>query len=444
MPRRKKIISETPKKSDRFQAQLVRGMKDILPQDQGLWQALRDKARELGEAWGFGRIDLPILESTSLFERTVGATTDIVEKEMFSFIDKGGDSLTLRPEATASAARAYVEHGMLNLSQPVKLYYIGPMFRHERPQAGRFRQLHQIGYEIFGEAKPLVDAEIIILSWIFLQELGIDTQIQINSLACPDDREEYKRQLLDFLKPSKRFLCDDCQRRLVKNPFRVIDCKNENCQKIIANMPQMVDTLCGECKDHFSKILEYLEEVDVPFNLNPRIVRGLDYYTRTVFEVWPLEEETETSSVKTADVLGGGGRYDGLVELLGGQPTPGLGVALGMDRIVAKLRDKDITPVLRVKKPQVFLAQLGEGARKRALKLFADLRKTELRVQANFSKESLRNQLEIANRLEVKITLILGQKEVVDGTIIVRDMESGEQEVINQEKLISELEKRLA
>ncbi len=444
---------------------LVRGMKDILPVEQKYWSFLRSAADTISNAYSFERIDTPILEETSLFARSVGKGTDIVEKEMFSFIDQGGESLTLRPEATAPIARAYINHGMTNLPQPVKLWYMGMMFRRERPQAGRHREFHQYGAEIMGEAKPVVDAELILVAMRFLNELGIEARVEINSIGHSECRAAYKTNLVSYYRSKRAYICEDCKIRLQKNPLRVLDCKNSECQPVKAGAPQILDWICEECKDHFMRVLEYLDDADIPYVLNQHLVRGFDYYSMTVFEFYAKEkprteitspptigpaspagaegeslEEQETRTAQSA--LGGGGRYDGLIELLGGRPTPACGFAMGLERIINVIKERSL-PVPEIRKPAVFFAQLGVHARRRAMRLFEELRRAGISSAVNFSKESLKSQMELANNLGVRYVLILGQKEVLDETIILRDMESGVQEVLDQKKIVIELHKKL-
>ncbi|MFA4871482.1 MAG: histidine--tRNA ligase [Patescibacteria group bacterium] len=429
---------EPEKRSRKKELSTITGMRDILPQDQKYWEAVRNVAKAMALAYGYDQIDTPILEYTDLFIRGVGKQTDIVEKEMFSFIDQGGDNLCLRPEATAAVVRAYIQHGMLNQTQPVKFFYLGPMFRHEKPQSGRFRQLYQFGFEAIGEINPALDAQLILMGWNCLNELGLESLIQVNSIGCPECREKYKQELIKYYKSKSKLLCENCKKRLAKNPLRLLDCKEDGCRQLRDEAPQILDFLDEECKDHFMKVVEYLDELDLPYVLNPHIVRGLDYYTKTIFEYWAADD------IEGKSALGGGGRYDGLVETLGGrEQIPACGLAMGMDRMVAKLREKEIA-VPKPYKPDIFIAQLGEAAKKKALVLYEKLRKIEgLALAQAFYKDSLKSQLELANKLEVKFTLILGQKEIGDGTILFRDMEGGVQEVINFNKIEEELQARL-
>ncbi len=416
----------------------LRGMKDILPGEQRYWNLIRERSAFLANAYSYERIDTPILEDTKLFVRAVGKYTDIVEKEMFSFLDAGEESVTLRPEGTAPVVRAYINHGMLNLPQPVKLWYQGPMFRYVRPQAGSCRQFHQIGLEILGEAKPAADAELIFLAYTFCKELGLRVVIQVNSLGHPACREQYKNELVNYYRTKRSLLCDDCKRRLVKNPLRVLDCKEEKCQPVKQGAPQMVDMLCDDDRNHFMKVLEFLDEVDLPYQLNPYLVRGLDYNTRTVFEVFAQNPGDD----KLSDVaLGGGGRYDDLAELLGGRPTPAVGFALGVERLILALKEQNVS-LPEPKKPFVFLAQLGDHAKRKAFSLFEDIRAANIPATVNFAKDSLKLQMELAGKLGVRYTIILGQKEVLDGTVIFRDMDTGVQEVVDCRKVVETLQKK--
>lgn len=415
----------------------ITGMRDILPQDQKYWEKVRAAAKKISDDYGYDRIDTPILENVDLFARGVGANTDIVEKEMFAFVDQGGDHLVLRPESTASVVRAYIQHGLLNNPQPVKVFYVGPLFRHEKPQSGRYRQFFQFGFEAIGEENPAIDAQLILMGWNSLNDLGIESVIQVNSIGCPNCRDEYKKALVKYYKSHLKLLCENCKNRLIKNPLRLLDCKEDECRRLREDAPQILDYLDDVCKTHFMKVVEYLDELDLPYVINPYIVRGLDYYTRTIFEYW------STDDTEGKNALGGGGRYDGLVKLLGGrEETPACGLAMGMDRIVAKMREKNIE-VLEPK-IDVFIAQLGDAAKKKSMVLYEKLRQNgKFTVSQAFHKDSLKKQLEIANKLNVKFTLIIGQKEVSDGTAMLRDMQGGVQEVIDFKKIEKELTKRL-
>ncbi len=417
---------------------LLRGMKDILPGEQKYWDVIRNKGASLAAAYSYERIDTPILEDTKLFVRAVGKYTDIVEKEMFSFLDQGEDSVTLRPEGTAPVVRAYINHGMLNVPQPVKLWYSGPMFRYGRPQSGSYRQFHQTGLEILGEAKPAADAELIFLAYTLCKDIGLKVVVQVNSLGHPGCREQYKNELVNYYRSKRPQICDDCKRRLVRNPLRVLDCKEEKCQPVKQGAPQMVDMLCDEDRNHFMKVLEFLDEVDISYQLNPYLVRGLDYNTRTVFEIFaqnPADDKISESA------LGGGGRYDDLAEVLGGRPTPSVGFAVGIERLILAMKEQNVA-LEEQWKPYVFLAQLGDHAKRKALSLFEDIRRAGIPASVNFAKDSLKVQMEMAAKIGVRYTLILGQKEILDGTIILRDMDTGVQEVIDRKKMVDALKKK--
>ncbi|MBU1075264.1 histidine--tRNA ligase [Patescibacteria group bacterium] len=444
MPKSK--VTKTPDKAEEKNAetgkkipkcpQLLRGMKDILPESQKHWNYVRKIVEELAEDYTYERIDTPILEETSLFARSVGENTDIVEKEMFSFEDKGGTKVSLRPENTAGIVRAYIEHGMLDRPQPVRFFYWGPFFRYDRPQAGRYRQFNQFGFEAIGDSNPIIDAQLIVMCQSLYQTIGLPVVTQINSVGCKECRKEYEQLLTDYLSSRKKFLCEDCKRRLTKNTLRVLDCKEKECKEILADAPHIVDHLDEECKAHFVKVLEYLDEADITYQLNPFLVRGLDYYTKTTFEIWPEKEEGSQSA------LGGGGRYDDLVEVLGGRPTPACGFAGGIERLIISMREKEIV-IPPPEPPDVFVAQLGESAKKKALRLVEDLRQKGIRAASNFSTEGLKYQLSVAAKLKVRFSLILGQKEMLDKTILLRDMEGGSQEVVDYNKVYDELKKRM-
>lgn len=416
--------------------QLLRGMKDILPSDQPYWWWAFDTLRQLGGDFSFERIETPILEATSLFNRSVGDTTDIIQKEMYTFADKGGDNISLRPENTAGVVRSYIEHGMLNLPQPVRMWYFGQFFRYDRPQAGRYRQFWQYGFEVIGANQPIIEAELMLLGRGLFNALGLETTLQINSLGDLPARQQFTKAFQAFFKNKKSELNEDQRLMLQKNPLRLLDSKDPMIQALLEGAPQMLDYLDEPSKQHFEQVVEYLDALDVPFVLNPRLVRGLDYYNRTVFEFWPVGDETGHSS------LGGGGRYDGLVEQLGGRPTPAAGFAGGVDRLLLKLKELQIQPP-RTPPPQLFLAQLGEPARKKMLRLFEQLRTENLRVSANLIKDGLKAQLETANKVGAQYTLIIGQKELMDDTVLIRDMENGMQEVVPYEKAVQEMKKRL-
>lgn len=429
---------EQPRIPNAKSVHLVRGMRDTLPDDEKYWRHIQTTIQGLMDSSYFSRIETPIVESTTLFTRAIGENTDIVEKEMFTFADRGGDNVTLRPEGTSGVVRAYIEHGFLNLPQPVKLWYFGPFFRYDRPQAGRYRQLHQWGAEVIGDGHPVIDAQLIGLALAFFKALHLPVSIQINSVGDKESRVQYNKVLWDFLKSQKSRIPKETLDFYKKNPMRILDVKDEELQGILANAPQLIDYLTKPSHDHFVKVLEHLDELEVPYVLNPKIVRGLDYYTHTTFEIFP-----DSATSEKLNALGGGGRYDKLVELFGGREnTPACGFGIGIDRVVNYMKSQNVVVPER-EVPQVFLAQLGDLARKKAIALFHTLREAGFRVAESFSKEGLKSQMEIANRLKVAYTLIIGQKEIIDDTILIRDMENGIQEVVDWKKIVPELQKRM-
>ncbi|HSX14460.1 MAG TPA: histidine--tRNA ligase [Candidatus Saccharimonadales bacterium] len=415
--------------------QNVRGMPDILPPDQPRYEQVMGLFEVLASDAGYERIDTPIIEDSGLFERSVGQETDIVSKEMYTFSDKSDNQLTLRPEPTAGVVRAYIQHGMASLAKPVKLFVAGPMFRYDRPQAGRQRQFTQVGVEVFGESNPSIDAQVIILSHRFITQLGLrDVSVQINSIGDEVCRPKYKTALVEYLEGQKSQLCEDCRQRLKTNPLRVLDCKEPGCVKVVAGAPQILDFLCKPCRAHFTGVLEYLDEFEVTYELNHLLVRGLDYYTRTVFELYGTREGAQSA-------LGGGGRYDKLVEELGGQPTPAVGFGLGVERIIIEL-DQNNVPVIKSTGRKVFVASLGEPARLAGFKLIEELLDARVGAVGVIDKDGIASQLTRADKLGVPFAIIIGQKEVFDKVVILRDMTSGAQEMIPRNKIVGELRKR--
>lgn len=434
--KRAKSAKET-KISEPLLLQTLRGMKDILPEDQSYWDQVRRCSEKLARDYGFSRIDLPLVEYANLYVRSVGEGTDIVDKEMYNFVTRGNDKVALRPELTAGICRSYIQHGMNVLPKPVKLFSCGPVYRYDRPQEGRYREHHQINYDAFGEIDPILDAQVIQIASRVVQSLGIKSvQIQVNSIGCATCRKEYRDLLVNYLESKKNKLCMDCKRRIDSNPLRVLDCKEDKCFQVSIGAPQSIDHLCDECRIHFKTLLEYLDELDLPYVINPQLVRGLDYYTKTVFEVWSGDEEGR----KTA--LGGGGRYDGLIKSLGGENTPAIGFGLGVERLIAEMKRVQAKPY-KAPKPKVFMAQLGDLAKKKSLKLFSEMEKNGILVAESFGRGSLKSQLRVADKLEVEMTLILGQKEALDGTVIIKNMATGVQEIVNMEKLVDIIKRRL-
>ena len=418
--------------------QTVTGMHDILPQDQAYYEKIQEAARKVFSFYDFDKIDTPILEDAGLFIKSVGENTDIVEKEMFTLKTKGKDFLVLRPEGTASIMRSYIEHGFVSLPQPVRLWYFGPFFRYEKPQAGRFRQFNQFGVEIIGEKDPIVDVQTILVMYSVLSDLGLrGLMVKVNSIGDDNCRPLYRKALVKYLREKKSSLCSDCQKRMKVNPLRVLDCKNEKCQETLSSAPQSVDYLCDDCKKHLKDVLEYLDELKVPYCLDSRLVRGLDYYSRTVFEI-----ESTREGENAGGALAGGGRYDSLSKMLGGGETPACGAAAGVERIIAEMKENkarvSFNPV-----PEIFFAQIGPLAKKKSLPILEDLRKAGVKVGEAFGKDALKAQLGKASRLGAKVVLILGQREALNNMILVRNMQTAKQVEIKQEDIIKEVKKIL-
>ena len=414
-------------------------MHDILPEQQKDFDRIKNIAKNIANFYHFGKIDTPILERAEIFEKSAGPSADIAQKEMYILKTRTGDLFALRPEGTPGAVRAYIEHGMASMPQPVKLWYFGPFFRKERPQAGRYRQFHSFGYEVFGEKDPIIDAQIIQIFYNILQELKFKNLIvEINSIGDSQCRPYYRRLLVRYLKRRESRLCADCQNRLKQNPLRVLDCKNEDCRKIAGSGPQVIDHLCDECKEHFKEVLETLEEAEIPYNLNPYLVRGLDYYTKTVFEIY---EDTEDG--RKIGTLAAGGRYDNLVKLLGGRDAPACGGAAGAERIIDLVNIGSVKSAKPSAASKVFLAQIGIAAKRKTLKLMEQFKKAGISLSEACGKSSLKAQLRIADKIGVDYALILGQKEVLDNVIILREMKTGKQTIIGQDKIVKELKKRL-
>jgi histidyl-tRNA synthetase len=413
------------------------GTQDILPEEQPYWNRVRSLTKHLAELAGFERLDTPIFEATDVFARGIGQGTDVVDKEMYTFVDKGGRDLTLRPEFTAGVVRAYIENGLHVEVKPQKLYSIGPTFRYDRPQAGRYRQFTQFNAEILGEQDPAADLEIMTLVWDLYAGLGFrNLEFQLNSTGCPRCRPAYVKALKAYYEEHDGEICEDCQRRLDRSPLRVLDCKVETCQPILEKAPRILDYLCKECAEHFSNLREYLELLDRRYVPNHRLVRGLDYYTKTVFEVW-------ASGIGAQSALCGGGRYDGLAELLGGPETPGVGVAVGLERIIIMMNELNVEPPAP-RRPEIFLAYLGQAPRKKSLELMAQLRRADVGVYFAMGQErGLRSQLREADKREVQYTVILGENELESGNASVRDMESGDQVDVDLNLLVTWLRERV-
>ena len=400
-----------------------RGTSDILPQEQAYWRYIEQKVANVCQLYGYERIDAPTFEDTQLFSRSVGEDTDIVEKQMYTFQDRGGNQITLRPEGTAPVCRAYLEHGMHNLPQPVKLYYMASIFRYERPQAGRYRQHYQFGYEAIGDDDPALDAEVIDMAWQLFQCLNLQRlSLNINSIGCKKCRPQYLALLKDYYANYTSQLCPDCKTRLRRNPLRLLDCKKPSCQQIANSAPRSIDYLCPQCDEHFNQLKNYLSLLELPFVINHCLVRGLDYYTRTVFEIQPEAEGAQST-------VGGGGRYDDLIEELGGKPTPAIGFAAGIERIILNLKRQNIS-IPPLPRPQVFIAYVGDEARDEAIKLAATLRRAGIGVIEAAGSKSLKAQLRQANTLGAHHAVIIGEQEIKSGTVILRDMTTAQQKAI--------------
>ena len=417
-----------------MQYRAPRGTTDILPEEQKYWRFIESRAMELCQRYGFSRLDTPVYEDSGLFVRSVGEGTDIVEKEMYTFEDRGGDSITLRPEGTAPVCRAYLEHGMHNLPQPVRLYYFCPVFRYERPQAGRFREHHQFGLEVLGDGDPSVDAEVIEVAWQLMEALGLrDLSMLVNSIGDPQCRPTYIEALRGYYSGHITGMCPDCRNRLERNPLRLLDCKQASCMALSGEAPRSVDFLCGECQDHWDRLQRYLGLMGIPYVVDHRLVRGLDYYSRTVFEVQPEQEGAQST-------ICGGGRYDGLLEQLGGRSTPGIGFGTGMERLILNLKRQEVD-VPDEPRPQYLVASAGEATRDIALDLASRIHKAGSGAILSSGSRSLRGQLRQANALGVHYVVIVGEDELVRGEVTVRDMREGGQETVPLEGLLEGLDR---
>lgn len=410
----------------------MRGFNDILPPDTYRWRALEERAREILEGCGFSEIRVPIIEKAELFSRSIGEETDIVEKEMFTFEDRSGDLITMRPEATASVVRAYIEHKMYAADPVAKLYAIGPMFRHERPQKGRHRQFHQINVEVFGISHPMIDAEVMAILMHYLSIVGVTgCTLQINSLGCPRCRLPYKEKLQAFLSDHHSHLCGDCRRRTEQNPLRTFDCKVQGCQEVMAEAPLVGDYLCPECSEHFAGVKGYLELLGVPYEINPRIVRGLDYYTKTAFEV-------VAGGLGAQNAVAAGGRYDHLVAELEGPDIPGIGFAIGIERLLLILPDEPL-PL----GPSLFIAALGEGPQREAFGLSYKLNQAGVKTMIDYEGRSLKAQMRRADKFGARYVLIIGEDEQRTGQAILRDMAEGKQDEIPLSSIFEEIVRRV-
>lgn len=411
----------------------IRGVKDILPDETPRWRRIEEAARRWATCYGFQEIRIPILEATELFARSIGASTDIVEKEMYTFPDRDGSSLTLRPEGTAGTVRAFIEHNRAADPLPQKYFYLGPMFRHERPQAGRLRQFHQFGVESFGTADPRADIEVIALLWRFLSDLALpDVTLEMNSLGIREDRHRYKDVLLTFLKPRANRLCANCRRRLETNPLRTLDCKVPDCRTATEDAPRLTDHISAEAKAHFEQVLAGLAALGIPYRLNPRLVRGLDYYCLTTFEM-------TSSHLGAQNAVGAGGRYDGLVESLGGPSVPAIGFAVGLERIALMLPEVEHLPTL----PSVYLAAFGTEGSRVGIPLLDELRRAGIPVLSDYRSTTLKAHLRQADRARCRYTIFLGDDEAAREMIVLRNMESKTQEELSLTGLAEAITRRV-
>ncbi|WP_033423561.1 histidine--tRNA ligase [Geopsychrobacter electrodiphilus] len=404
-------------------------MNDILPGDVETWQFLEQKAREVFGTYGFSEIRTPVVEKTELFCRSIGETTDIVEKEMYTFGDKSNNSLTLRPEGTAPVMRAFIQNRLHALDPVNKLYYMGPMFRYERPQKGRYRQFHQIGAEVIGVENPMIDAQVLAMLHHYFCAIGIETvELQVNSLGCPDCRPGYREALITFLESRLDALCGDCQRRYLTNPLRVLDCKVPGCKESTQGAPSVLEHLCGGCEEHFSDVKKHLGALQIPFVINARMVRGLDYYVRTTFEM-------VTDKLGAQSAVAAGGRYDGLIESLDGPALPGIGFAIGVERLALMKGDERV----QAPRPDLFLAAMGDEAAEKAFVLMSQMQRVGIRAEMDYQGRSLKAQMRRANKLAARYTLILGEQELVSGEAELKDMDQSSQQKIRLDELIARM-----
>lgn len=413
-----------------------RGTKDVLPSDVYKWVYVEKMFSEICEKFGYQAIRTPVFEHTELFKRGVGETTDIVQKEMYTFTDNGGRDITLKPEGTAPVVRAFVENKLYAGTQPTKLFYITPCFRYERPQAGRLRAFHQFGIEAFGSKNPSVDAEVIGVAMTFFEKLGLkNLQLRINSIGCPECRKKYNEVLRTFLKDKMGKLCKTCAGRYDRNPMRIIDCKKEECQKELKGVPLILDYICDECKEHFEKLQKYLSIMGLEFKIDPKIVRGLDYYNRTAFEIISNE-------IGSQSTVCGGGRYDGLVEEIGGPSTPGVGFGLGIERLILTLENNNID-IPRPKGLDVFIVTMGERAYEAAVEISHKLRNNMVSVDIDHLGRSIKAQFKYSNKVNSKYTIVIGDNELDNNSVSLKNMETGIQEEIDLDTIVEEITKRI-
>ena len=400
-----------------------RGTEDILPNDSKIWRLIENTAHEICAKYGYKEIRTPVFEDTSLFSRGVGDTTDVVQKEMYTFNDKGGRSITLRPEGTASLVRSYIENSLYANPQPTKLYYLISCYRYEKPQSGRLREFHQFGLECFGSDSSATDAEIITLAFDFFKTLGVkDLSLNLNSIGCEKCKPKYNEELKKYFSSHIDKLCDTCKDRLEKNPMRIIDCKSPVCQEVCADAPRMIDYLCEDCDSHFNQLTSYLDKLNIKYTIDPNIVRGLDYYTRTVFEI-------SSDALGAQSTVCGGGRYNGLVEELGGKPTPGIGFAMGIERLILILKSQGIE-LGESLGPNIFVASIGDNASLTAQKLVYDLRNKGLWAERDLCDRSVKAQMKYANKLGACYSIVIGDDEDLNNKASLKNMGTGEETVV--------------
>lgn len=409
-----------------------RGTHDILPSETYRWHAVEDQIKKICLEFGYKEIRTPMFESTELFERGVGDTTDVVQKEMYTFLDKGGRSITLKPEGTSPIVRSFVENSIYANPQPTKLYYLYPCFRYEKPQAGRLREFHQFGIEVFGSHAAAIDAEVVSLAMTLLSRLGVSgVELNINSIGCPVCRKDYNEKLKDYFRPRLGELCETCRERFEKNPLRILDCKIDNCKEIAKDAPMLLDNICDDCSTHFESLKKYLEIMEIPYNVDATIVRGLDYYTKTVFEIISKNEGSEGT-------ICGGGRYDGLVAEIGGPEMPGVGFGMGLERLLMVLESIGKLPE-NEENPEIFLANIGDAADMYVQKLVLELRQEGIMAERDYGQRSLKAQMKYANKLGTRFSAVIGDDDIAKGAFNVKNMETGESEEVSKEQLSSYL-----
>ena len=416
--------------------QALRGTQDILPKQVYKWNYIENMIRHLCALYGYGEIRTPMFEDTRLFLRGIGDTTDVVTKEMYTFSDRGGRSITLRPENTASVVRSFLEHTMYGDQQVQKVFYIGSMFRYDRPQAGRYREFHQFGVEILGAKSPIADAECIALAYDLFKRLGLnELKLYINSIGHSECRNTYRRKLIEFFEPKTEHLCDDCKERLHKNPLRILDCKEDCCKHASIGAPEITDYLCDDCHNKFEDVKKYLTSMGISYEVNPRLVRGLDYYTNTAFEI-------QYTPLGSQSAICGGGRYDGLVEEIGGPTTPGIGFAVGMERLLLALESQHLIPEPKETK-HIYIAAIGKEAMNLGIRLQKELRDKEIRAEIDLQEKSLKGQMKYAGKTNASMTIIIGESELADGIVQIKDMNTGIQQKINIAQASSYIEEHL-